>query len=60
MEGHGRHTKIGKTFGVGVIGLGDGIISPNPLNGGAKFPLLRSMREQRKAFESGKLVPPKI
>lgn len=24
MEGHGRHTEIGKTFGVGVIGLGEG------------------------------------
>ncbi|NIW44175.1 MAG: Gfo/Idh/MocA family oxidoreductase [candidate division Zixibacteria bacterium] len=24
MEGHGRHTKIGREFGVGVIGLGEG------------------------------------
>ena len=24
MEGHGRHTKIGKSFGIGIIGLGEG------------------------------------
>lgn len=24
MEGHGRHTHIGKLFGIGVVGLGEG------------------------------------
>lgn len=24
MEGHARHTKIGKSFGIGVVGLGEG------------------------------------
>lgn len=24
MEGHGRHSKIGKRFGIGVVGLGEG------------------------------------
>ncbi|MGP4078751.1 Gfo/Idh/MocA family protein [Pseudalkalibacillus sp. R45] len=24
MEGHGRHTKVGKKFGIGVVGLGEG------------------------------------